>query len=153
MHGHRDPRLDGPDVVDGLGELEPRAVYRDREDVDVTGGNGEGVARVQERAVVDQVRRVRAARHGAVDGGVHAADDLHGRAADREPVPRPHDPVIGQARHRRGRVRVHPQPRPRVRGQQRAQPGRVEVVGVLVGDEHAVEVPDLIESGQHPRVE
>ena len=108
---------------------------------------------MQERAVVHQVGRVRAAWHVTVDSGVAAADDLDGRAADPEPVAGPHDRVVRQAGHGGDRIPVDPQPRAGIGREQRREPGGVDVVGVLVRDQHRIEVTDLVEPGQHARVE
>ena len=50
-------------------------------------------------------------------------------------------------------VLLDPQPGARVGGQQRAEPGRVQVVGVLVRNQYRVEITDVIEPGQDARVE
>ena len=105
--GHRHPAPDRSHAVNRLGELEPRPVHRDRQDLHVAAGDRKRVARVQERTVIDQVCRVRAAGHIAVDGNVHAAGDLHGRAADPEPVAWPRDEVGGQAQGGPQGIRVN----------------------------------------------
>ena len=56
MHRYGDAGGDGADVVDGLGQLEPGAVDRHGEYVDLAGRHEERVARVEERAAVHQVR-------------------------------------------------------------------------------------------------
>ena len=80
---------------------------------------------MQQRAVVEQVRRVGAAGHVAVDRRVQAAEDVDGGAAEVEPVAGPAHHGVTQAEpvdDGRG-VDVDHQARARVRGQQRGQPG------------------------------
>ena len=61
--------------------------------------------------------------------------------------------MIGQALDGRRGVDVDDQARARVRREQRGQPGHVEVVGVLVGDEHGVEVAHAGEVGHRAGID
>jgi beta-glucosidase len=101
VHRHGDARVHGPHVVDGLGELEPRAVDGDGEHVDLAGRGGERVAGMEERAVVDQVGGVCAARNRAVDARVESTVDVHSGASERQALAGPGD-LVGRKLRRRG---------------------------------------------------
>jgi hypothetical protein len=108
---------------------------------------------VEERPLVDQIRRVAAPGHVAVDRRVQAAEHVDGGFAEPQPVARLDHHVAGQVLDGRRGVDVDDQARARVRREQRGQAGHVEMVGVLVGDEHGVEVAHAGEVGHRAGVD
>jgi len=83
---HCDLGADGDDVVDGVGQLEPRTVDGDCEDRDWPRRQDEGVARVEELTLADEVGEVGAAGDVGVHRRMGSAADVDLLAGDDEAV-------------------------------------------------------------------
>src|SRR6476660_3344795 len=153
-----DLRGDASDEGDGVAARGPGRVERMGEDVDLPGLAVVGVTGVEERGLAvgpQDDADVRDARHGRVVERVQLADRGHGDVTDRE--------VLTLARGDRGqtflaqllgRQWVGVDGRGRVGAHQRADPLRIEVVGVVVGHEYRIETAEVLEArGEVARVD
>jgi len=147
VNRHRQPRRHRAQEVHRLAGLEPRRAGGQAEHVDLLLRHVERVAGVVEGAVVEQVADVRDDRNVLVDHGVLATDHVHRRAADLERVTGVHDLVFeAELRDSLLGPRVDDQFRVRVCLQQHRQLLGVDVVEVLVRDQHRGQLALLLEA-------
>ena len=150
----RPPWRDPAQVVDRLGQLQPRRRGRHGQDLDRPAGHGEGVAGV-EQAAPDQVADVGHDRDVGVDDGVVAPGHGQPQPAQLQLVAVVDDLDVGPGLAKGlGAALVADHPHPRVAVQQPPHPPGVEVVAVLVGDAHRGQPVQLLEPlGERARVE
>ena len=147
-------RRDLADVVDDLGDLVPGRVHRQQQRVDGAAGDGERVARVEDRAV-RQVADVGDARDVGVDDGVQLAVHLDVEAGGGEGVALAdgvHPAGEGGGRAARRRCQ-RPDLGRRVGFHARPQPALVEVVRVLMGDQDRVRADRRVLLAEHTGVD
>lgn len=145
-------RCDRPQVVDGLGHLQPRRAAREQQRRQLLDARRDvGVAGVQERAV-DEVAVVRHQRDVRVDlRMVPGPDDGHLGATEGQHVAGGGGAGV-DAVQLLGGLAVGDQGGVGVGAQQGAQPVRVDVVEVLVGDQDRVQAVEGLEAGgERPR--